>query len=194
MTRLSKREKRTLKTVFCEWQDPRTMAETVDQCMNGLGSVDLFTQAGLEFVREAWTAAKFAQLRGAAHVRLIADEWPDFELRYEGKSERFELIEADDPDRRRGDEYRERIGEVSDDPVEDWIARAEKAAVWMDIACRKKMKKNYGSRANLLILLNLNEFGIRQQEVESTFPAVTAIVKNQFESVWVLWKEKAYMT
>lgn len=101
-------------------------------------------------------------------------------------------MEADDPDRRRGEEYREGIGEVEDDPVEDWVARAKQATAWLQAACRMKAGKRYGGRANLVIYLNLGEYGIRQSEVEACFPSETEAVKDAFETVWILWKKRAY--
>ncbi|MCH8154044.1 MAG: DUF2587 domain-containing protein [Proteobacteria bacterium] len=101
-------------------------------------------------------------------------------------------VEADDPERRRGDEYRNSTGEIEDDPVEDWVARAGQAPEWLKTACRKKAGKRYGGRTNLVIYLNLSQFGIRQSEVEACFPSATEAVNDTFEAVWVLWKKRAY--
>ncbi len=125
-------------------------------------------------------------------IRIVPDNWPDFELLVGGRVEAFEAVEADDPERRRGVEYRECIGEVEDDPVEDWIARAEQAPAWLEAACRKKAGKRYSGRANLIIYLNLSEYGIRQAEVEACFPSATEAVKDAFEAAWVPWKKRAY--
>ena len=169
------------------------MANLVDDAMDRLGSVDLFNQGGLAFLRDAWIAAEFAQIREAGHVRLVADTWPDFELKKNSQIEQFEAVEADAPERRRGDEFRDGIWEIKQDTMEDWIARAEQAPAWLEFACRKKANKRYDPRANLIIYLNLSEHGIRQKEVESSFPTATAAVKNSFDAVWVLWKKQAYL-
>jgi hypothetical protein len=70
-----------------------------------------------------------------------------------------------------------------------WVARAERASAWLEAACQTKLNKRYSARANLIIYLNLNEYGIRQQNVESCFSTATAKVKDSFDAVWVLWKE-----
>ncbi len=76
--------------------------------------------------------------------------------------------------------------------MEDWAACAEQAPAWLEAACRKKAGKLYGGRTNLVIYLNLSEFGIRQSEVEACFPSATEAVNDTFEAVWVLWKKRAY--
>jgi hypothetical protein len=77
--------------------------------------------------------------------------------------------------------------------VENWIARAEQAPIWLEAACRKKASKKYSTRSNLVIYLNLGEYGIRQKEVERSFPSATAAAKDSFNSVWILWKKRAYL-
>jgi hypothetical protein len=109
------------------------------------------------------------------------------------RSRRSRLLRPTIPSDGAGDEYREGIGDVEDDSVEEWAARAEQASAWLEAACRKKLNKLYSARANLVIYLNLNEFGIRQQSVQGCFPAVTEKVKDSFDAVWVLWKEAAYL-
>ena len=57
---------------------------------------------------------------------------------------------------------------------------------------RHDRRDGYGAHANLVIYLNLSEFGSRQSEVEACFPSATEAAKDAFESVWVLWKKRAY--
>lgn len=192
MKRLAPDEIDNLTKRLAEWRTPQAIQGLVESTMNSLGSTSLFNQSGLAFLRDAWIAAKFGSLRNAEKVRLVLDNWPDFELLVAGRVEVFEAVEADDPERRRGVEYRQGNGEVDDGPVDDWIARAEHAPAWLEAACRKKASKHYSARSSLVIYLNLSEFGIRQAEVEACFPSATKAAKNAFEAVWVLWKERAY--
>ena len=197
MARLNPAEIADLKKRYCEWQLPEDLSSRVDATMDRLGSVDLFNQPGLAFVRDAWIAAQFGRCRKANQIRLVGDTWPDFELMIEERIEAFEAVEADDPRRRRGDEYENDTGGATSDRVEDWIARAEQAPVWLEAACTKKVDKRYdkhcGKRANLVIYLNLSEYDIRQKEVESCFASSTSSAKDAFDTVWVLWKERAYL-
>lgn len=171
------------------------MLTYADDTMDRIGSKVTFNQAGLGLLRDAWIAAKFGEIRQAEQVRLVADVWPDFELRRNERIESYEAVEADDPERRRGDEYRQLADPlvVEYDPVEDWAARAEQAPIWLDTACRKKAGKRYAARANLVIYLNLSENGIRQKEIEDCFASATSAAKEGFDSVWVLWKDRAYL-
>ena len=193
MARLSRDEITDMERRLAEWQTPAEMAALVEDAMHRLGSEDLFNQGGLAFIRDAWIACEFGNKRRAEQVRLVADEWPDFELMKDGQIEPFEAVEADDPERRRGDEYRNTTGEIEDDPVEDWIARAEQASAWLEAACQKKADKHYGARANLVAYLSFTEYGIRQKEVEKCLVSVTEAVKDSFDTVWVLWKKRAYL-
>ena len=192
MPRLTREEITELERRLAQWQTPKAMSSLVDDAMNQVGSVDLFNQGGLALLRDAWIAAEFGRIRQAEQVRLVADTWPDFELKIDGRVEAFEAVEADDPERRLGDEYRKSSGKIKDDPVEDWISRAEQAPSWLEATSRKKALKRYGARANLVVYLNLSEYGIRQKEVEDCFPLTTAAVKDSFDAVWVLWKKRAY--
>ena len=178
-----------LRRQLCAWQTPDEMANLI----SGIGSEAFFRQAGLDFLRDAWTASEFTRIRSAEKVRIVADEWPDFELCIRGTVEQFEVVEALDPHRRRGDEYREGLPEPTHDPVEDWILRAEQAPAWLEAACKKKAAKHYGSSSNLVVYLNFSEYGIRQKEVENCFAQATSVVREQFEAVWVIWKGKAYL-
>ena len=193
MPRLTREEITELERRLVHWQTPGAMSRLVDDTMNRIGSKDLFNQGGLALLRDAWIAPKLGRIRQVEQVRLVDDTWPDFELKVDGQIEAFEAVEADDPERRRGDEYLNSTGEMKDDPVEDWIARAEQTPAWLEAACRKKADKHYSTRANLVVYLNLSEYGARQKEVESCLPSATAAVKDSFETVWVLWKKRAYL-
>ncbi len=192
MKRLTTSEILDLSNRLTEWQTPIEMRDLVSSTMDDLGSTNFFNQSGLAFIRDAWIASEFGWLRDATSVRLVPDNWPDFELSIAGRVESFEAVEADNPERRRGLDYRHGLDEVVGDPIEDWIARAEMAPSWLKAACQKKAEKRYSGRTGLVVYLNLDECGIRQSEVEACFPSATASVKDAFEAVWVLWKKKAY--
>lgn len=185
--RLTSLERNSLKAQLARWQAPKNMLGIVD----ALPSSIFLAQSGLEFLRDAWTAAEFGRLRGANRVRIIDETRPDFELELAGKVEAFEAVEALDPTRRRGDEFRDPTLRVKDDPIEDWIARAGQAPEWLKAACGKKAAKGYDRSTNLVIYLNLSEYGIRQREVEGSFAEATASVATCFNTVWILWQQRA---
>jgi len=177
------------------------MLSTVNDTMDVLGSVDLFNQGGLAFLRDAWIAAEFSRLFESSQVRLIEGDWPDFEIKDSKEVRSFEATEADDPLRRRGDEFANagdsentEAGEgiLEGYPVEEWIRGAEQAGTWIEIACAKKVSKNYSGHSSLVIYLNLDEFGIRESEVQGSFRHSTRFAKDHFDEVWVLWKGRIF--
>lgn len=193
MRRLSADEISILKLRLCEWLNPSEMQKIVDSVNTDIGSEVLFNQAGLAFLRDAWIAAEVAIIQGADLVRLVSDEWPDFEVRINHETKQYEAVEADDPARRRGDEYKNlEDGEMEEDPVGDWIERANQSSQWIANACSKKAKKRYAANVNLIVYLNMSEFGIRHDEVLSNFSGAVSSAKNSFEEIWILWKKKLY--
>jgi hypothetical protein len=40
--------------------------------------------------------------------------------------------------------------------------------------------------------LNIDEYGIRQAEIDASMSESTAPAKNAFQEVWVLWKAQLY--
>lgn len=201
VTRLTKAELVQHRLPLEIWQAPAVMLEYCDRLMDHMESADLFTQGGAHFILEGWAAAKFALVRGAQEVRLVSEResWPDFQLRLNSEVGDWELTEADQPGRRRGDEYREadqrvRAGgsRTRQDRVENWVQRAEQAPGAIRERCIAKAAKNYAGSASLLVYLILSEYGIRQKEVEESLPEATAPAKDAFTEVWVLWKDRAY--
>ena len=118
---------------------------------------------------------------------------------YKEFEERVECAEADIPGRRRGDEYREAkkrnaAGDpvLVDDPVENWISRADQTPAALLAVIATKVGKGYAGRASLLVNLNISEFGIRQTEIEAAMTPAVVPALPHFERVWILWKARLY--
>ena len=82
MVRLTQAKKEQHRGWLYQWRSPADMLQHVHATMDELGNVDLFNQAGLEFLRDSWAAATFGNIRNASAVRLVEAEWPDFELKF----------------------------------------------------------------------------------------------------------------
>lgn len=144
--------------------------------MDKLGSVDLFNQSGLEFLRDAAAGAEFAGNRRALAIRLLPAERPGCEIRFRSKTvQAFEIVEADDPNRERGLEYRESAatGKFRHWPVENW-ATPEQSRELLQSAAKRKAKKAselaskgipYPPGTGLLIYLNINDFGVNHDAI-----------------------------
>ena len=71
---------------LAQWQTPQAMHAVTEATVNALGSANLFNQSGLAFLRDAWIAAQFGEMQKAEQVRLVSDNWPDFELIISGQT------------------------------------------------------------------------------------------------------------
>lgn len=201
MPRLTKSELARHRAWLSDWHTPADMAAYVSATNDAMGSPDFFRQGGVEFLRDAWLAAEFGRHRQSSSVRLVPEreQWPDFEARGGDVIERVECVEADIPGRRRGDEYRDAEKRntsggpiVVDDPVEDWIARADQVPTALSTVIATKIGKRYIGRASLLVNLNINEFGIRQAEIEAAMAPAVVPALPYFQRTWVLWKARLY--
>lgn len=173
--------------------------------MDRIGSAGLFNQAGIHFITEAMIAADFCTRRDAVAVRLITEtERPDVALQFEsGGLENYEIAEADRLGRRRGLEYRALEGAgfpTYSFPVEEW-ATADQAYESLHWIADKKSKRAselleggtpYPPDTQLLIYLNLQDFGANSREIEGIMPLAVEPARKWFRSVWVLWKLRAY--
>jgi hypothetical protein len=70
--RLAKSEISDLKARLAKWHTPHAVCDLYDATVRRIGSVTLFNQAGLEFLREAWLAAEFAKARKVEKARVVS--------------------------------------------------------------------------------------------------------------------------
>lgn len=154
----------------------------------------LFNNPRQRFLLDAWTLAEFAVRLKTADKAWLAgpnDQWPDGFVRVDGAVKSVEVTMALMPGRKVGKEYQTDDG-IEDDPVEDWIARADAIPGALEAAIQKKIAKRYGSGVWLVIYLNLNDYGIRQQQTELVIAQVKQKHANAFDALFVLWKDKVY--
>jgi hypothetical protein len=115
-----------LKQIEASLQQMRTPLEfkrIVQALSDRIPSTQIW-QDKCKFLREGINASNFATALNCEKVRLCDDRWPDFEIELNGVTIRYELIEAMEKDRRRGDEdwTSTRVDSV---PVEEWRIAAE---------------------------------------------------------------------
>jgi hypothetical protein len=87
------------------------------------------------------------------------------------------------------DEYQFKT-KVELDPVENWIERAEAIPAALEKAITAKLAKQYDGKMWLVVYLNINEFGIRQDETELNIAAIKQRHVGSFGALFVLWKDK----
>jgi hypothetical protein len=197
MKGLSKERLRELEASTRIWQTRARMAQLSANLSNGLPAPRFFSGEG-KLAREAWIANRVAVAPDAQALRLVDDQWPDFELKSTSGVEHFEITEADLPGRRRHDEYREIETDARPrlvhDPVEKWIERAGHIPLALARAAGAKAAKGYPKNSQLVIYLNIDEWGIRHNEIVAQMVKATKAAASAFKSVSVLWKGRLYLT
>jgi len=206
MARLSKREIEEHRAWMENWHNPDDMKAYCVNLMNEMASDtygvdrDLFNQAGVDFITEAYLSAVFAQLYSAKQVRLVSGVRPDFQLKMENGIESWEVAEGIEEGRKRGDEYTKKfnnakqgLSRIENDPVENWLARAGQIPSVLEELATKKSNKTYADDTRLLIYLNIGgTYGTGQKETESRMIKATTPAKDAFAEIWVYWDERAY--
>jgi hypothetical protein len=146
-----------------------------------------------KFLLDAWTLAEFVRHKSVDQVRLAdpSEQWPDGYVKIGDSVEKVEVTIALLPGRRMWDEYRPDAKMIIEhDPVEDWVARAAAIPAALEKAIADKKKKRYGSKMWLVVYLNMNEYGIRQAEIERAIAEIKQRYAGSFEQLFVIWKDK----
>src|SRR5262245_24007499 len=96
---------------FGQFHDPDVLYATLTQDTHQIPNVDFFSRPRYKKPQEACIAALFArgftQLVTPCTVRPVdTDQFPDFQICLAGKVYDFECTERQQPDRKRGKEYK----------------------------------------------------------------------------------------
>ncbi|MFQ5973703.1 MAG: hypothetical protein ACE5Q3_15350 [Alphaproteobacteria bacterium] len=182
---------------FDRWWVPAEFFDLVCNHNDSVQQDEFFNNPKLKPLREAYAAAYFAAIRAQSKpclLRLVAGEFPDFELSIGEDVLKFELTEADRAGRRRGQEYREAAArEVAElapetelfDPGEE-----ERAALRaIERALELKARKHYRPPPHLLVYVNFFTF----QKSPLTGLEWAGLAKpwhDRFASIWLLWGAK----
>ena len=167
------------------------MADRCDEIADRFDD-QVVTKPEFKFWREAANASAFASLIGARLVRLHDGERPDFAVNRDGLWEQFELTEALQPGRRRGDEYKAPDHNSSKfDPYNDWVRRRQAIPEALKASIHRKTSRIYQDGCNLLIYLNLGTYGHWREDIEADIQRECAPALKQFKQVWVLWDGSA---
>lgn len=180
------------KVELSQWRPAEAFRSRVDQISSPsqISRRLFFRQPGLAFLRDAWIAARVASALAADQVRLVAAEWPDFEIQTDRQLQQFEATEADRDGRRRGDEPDDI--EFRHDPVEEWRDRFEAIPAALERVVTKKVNKDYPPGIGLVIYVNLGCYGAYVEEGIQLLRSGTAIAKDKFKVVLVMWEGTLY--
>ncbi|MGE0733437.1 MAG: hypothetical protein AB7G15_12855 [Alphaproteobacteria bacterium] len=186
------------KNWFSCWWEPNRLFRAVDLHREHVENVPLFSVPRLQRVKEFLAAASFACIRSQdqpCQLRFIDDIFPDFELRFHNHIEPFELVEADRPGRRRGEEYKmaaqlraegkSAVTHVDPDLEEDQAIPAVEAAI------KAKAGKKYSPAPNLLVYVNFSWATRKNPFALSHARAMGEKWESTFPSLWLFWKNNA---
>jgi len=189
---LSREEVEAARTKLSLWQQPPAFIRTTEELCRRCTSEDWFNRPHLKFLHDAYVLAEFVRLTLVDQVRLAtaSEQWPDGQVRAGDKTHNIEVTSTHGG-RRLGEEYRG-VQAATLDPVKNWIARAESIPHHLNEAINAKAEKNYGSACWLVVYLNINEYDIRQAEIERVIATIKARYAAAFEAISVLWKQKLY--
>jgi hypothetical protein len=151
-----------------------------------------FKEPQREFLLDAWTLAEFVRYKSVDQIRLAgpSEQWPDGYVKIGRMIANVEATIALMPGRKMWKEHQVDNGTWSHDPIENWIKRADAIPGALEEAITRKIAKQYSSRTWLVIYMNINEWGIRQAEIERAIAEIKQRYANSFDQLFVLWKDK----
>lgn len=169
-------------------QSPDAFRSEVYPLCQRCASKDWFRRPQLKFLHDAFVLAEFVGHRPADLVWLAGprEQWPDGYVRIGNETHKVEVT-SEHGGRKLGDEY----GNVTKPEMVPSIAEpVEKIADCLDSAIQAKIAKHYGSRAWLIVYLNMADFfGSQQAETERAIRAIKQKHTGAFDATFVLWKD-----
>ena len=165
-----------------EWQHPTVFRDAALRLID-IDPGDLFGDPQNQFRREAYIAGHFAvgyDKHETCQVRLTEDGLYDFELETGRGVDGYQIVEADQVGRRRGDEYRNLL-ESSKAVDVDLEAEYEEARKAVRRVLSQKAGKRYAPKPNVVVFVNLFF-----NDPEDQCTSLTAPWKDDFESIWLL--------
>jgi hypothetical protein len=199
MRKITPAEKKAWKLELEQRQTPEDMARRWNAFHVEIGA-EMLVQAGVEFMRDAYVAHRFAAHRQADAVWLVDQIRPDFGVQLAHAEFLFEVTEADWPDRRRSDEYKKHIipklragtPTVEEDPNR-FRMTPEQAVALLQHAALEKVSGNYDIDWGLVILLQPRSWPSVVGGVEAVLASGTEVAKEAFREVWVDWGATFYL-
>jgi hypothetical protein len=144
-----------------------------------------------KFLREALTLAKYCKHSKPIAVR-IGEDPPDAWVRFElDKDEAIEITEVQEPDRRRGDEYRKfGFGLATHVPDEQLATREASLLAQLSLRVEAKAQAKYDSIPRLLIYLNHPHPEDSEPKIKEVVAGLRRKHSNQLRDIHVVTDRK----
>ena len=110
---------------FEEARSSSELSSKFEALLREIDSNFFFNRNEAKWLRELWVLNEFAAITLPTRLRLNRVDPPDCFAQFDTGWVAIEITEILEPGRKRGMEYRKTKYEVEDDPVEDWVERAE---------------------------------------------------------------------
>lgn len=173
------------------WEDPAALLRQAKRELAAVDHARLFNSSRYEKLREKWCAAVFGigYEKNAAPCRVAVNESQqhldtDFFLETAGAEYPFQLVEAMEPERRRGAEYKAQAKRGSLNFGIDPARGRVEGPDWIANAVKQKAEKNYAG-AELLNILVYSNFNAAQLQYRDVANAARLHVSG-FASAWVI--------
>ncbi|MBU1343946.1 MAG: hypothetical protein KKE44_20350, partial [Proteobacteria bacterium] len=154
-----------------------------------VSSTDFFTKPLHSKTQEIWCAAYFGKgyHRNIKPCSIGIDEIDlqedfDFTIKVGDHEFPFQLTEIQEPNRRRGDEYKN--GNYQEWEYENWEPGTENGPIWIREAIQKKIGKFYSEphKLNLLVYVNFSAW----EHNYKTIIEETKDLYDVFASIWLM--------
>jgi len=188
-----------------EWTEAKSFFRKVRQCTDSTENSDLFNNPKYQPCFDAYQGGLFASILAdhfrTIEIKLVSDDFPDFQLRHEvpnfpltlenGKLD-FETTEADTKNRRRGDEYKIKNKENSNFIRKTHLpTKKELAKSAISRAIENKANKNYDRELKVNLLIDVNFSLIRDFPNPQELAALRKPSWDNFNSIWLRWNAEA---
>jgi hypothetical protein len=183
---------------FQSWRSPNDALERLAGITNAIRAnfplqrSAFVTHREAKGLREIWVLAKCADLISISEIKLNAEDPPDGYVKRQGEEFPAEVLEIIEPGRKRNLEFGPNAPEISMDPGENWVRRANAIPGALEAGIGKKKTKTYPQTTELFVYLNIYEYGIRQKEIEEKILFTLAKPIAPFAAIYVRWKGKIY--
>ena len=174
-----------------EWQSPSRMQLFLEAMASQLQG-QVLTRQGRDY-REAFVACRFAKMRGAIKVRLLAPNGlsptPDFAVIIDENELWYETTETDRPGRKRGDEDHTPTDKVVMIPDDDWTDPQEYFTL-VQQRVQRKAAKTYAKCDGLIIWSNAFPVKTDFKLTPDWWRGAAQSAIGEFTEVWVHQKSE----
>jgi len=174
---------------FAKWRRAGEFVRQVEALAELIPSNQYWTRGSAKWVREAWSLARYSELSRVTYIRLHKSDPPDAYVCLGREKIPIEVTFGLAPGRRIGDEYKEAVRLVHQDPDECRILDMRKV---LEARIADKAIKSYPQGTILLVDLEMSDLAACHSNTEMMIREVVARPYPSFRAIQVLWRNQVY--